>query len=133
MHKSPARLSWSVSPIRLYSSYILQRRGKKIPIIVGQKISTVNSLDFLIAHRSTRHIGFLVVFSSFKTTCFLSLSFCILYLFLFLYLSHFLFTFLHRIIFLKKNSNVIVVFLCDYSYIRCLKKKGKIFLFYFKF
>lgn len=42
---------------------------KKIPIIAGRKISTVNSLDLLIAHRSTRHIGFPVVFSPFVLFC----------------------------------------------------------------
>lgn len=61
------------SPIRLYPGCISGKRWseeeeedeKKIPIIAGRKISTVNSLDLLIAHRSTRHIGFPVVFSPF--------------------------------------------------------------------
>ena len=72
MQKSPAGLSVVESDPVILWLWIYQRErtgaaggGKKIPIIAGRKISTVNSLDPLIAHRSTRHIGFPVVSSPF--------------------------------------------------------------------
>ena len=79
MQKSPAGLSWSWRVRSGYTLAVYQGKGgeggeeeedeKKIPIIAGRKISTVNSLDLLIAHRSTRHIGFPVVFSPFVLFC----------------------------------------------------------------